>query len=270
MNLSEAQRVRALADALRSRLGPPPEIAAILGSGWAAAGRMEPAEALPLSELPGWPVPRVPGHAPVLQVGRLAGRRVAVCGGRVHAYEGRSAAEIVRGVRALAAWGARSLLLLNAAGSLRPELAPGSCMPFTDHINLGLPNPLSAGQSMDGHAHFLDLVDLYDPEWRARLLAARPELRAGVYAGVPGPSYETPAEVGLLRALGVDAVGMSTIPEALAARDAGARVLAVSLLTNYAAGISGSRPSHGEVLRAAVEHGAGAAEVLRAAAGTAP
>jgi purine-nucleoside phosphorylase len=143
-------------------------------------------------------------------------------------------------------------------------------MPLLDHINLGLPNPLAANQSEDGSATFLDLVDLYDPSWCQALLAARPELIPGVYAGLPGPSYETPAEVCRLQQMGADAVGMSTIPEALAARAAGATVMAVSMMTNYAAGIDGSRPSHAEVLETAAAHGERAAEVLSATITAAP
>ncbi len=207
------------------------------------------------------------GHGGVLSLGALTGGgpRVALCTGRVHAYEGFSAAEIVRGLRACAAWGCGAALLLNAAGSLDPARGPGSLMPFSDHLNLGLPNPLAATETPDGLASFQNLVDLYDPAWRTRLLAREPELRAGVYAGLPGPSYETPAEIRALRALGADAVGMSTIPEAIAARAAGMRVMAISLITNFGAGMSASGPSHAEVLQTASAHSARAVEVLRAA-----
>jgi purine-nucleoside phosphorylase len=143
-------------------------------------------------------------------------------------------------------------------------------MPFSDHINLGLPNPLASDQSEDGGAHFMDIVDLYEPTWRDALLVSRPELTPGVYAGLSGPSYETPAEVFRLQQMGADAVGMSTIPEALAAKSAGARVMALSMMTNYAAGIGGSRPSHAEVLETAAEHGSTAAEVLAATIQAAP
>lgn len=267
----ERERIERLAAALQARCGAPPAVGVVLGSGWnVAAERVRAAAAVPLAEFAEWPLPRVAGHQPLLTAGELAGRRVALCGGRVHAYEGCTAAELVRGVRALAAWGVRDLLLLNAAGSLREERPPGACMPFADHLNLSLPNPLAADQTLDGTAQFLDLVDLYHPEWRLRLLQARRELVPGVYAGLAGPSYETPAEVAMLQWLGADAVGMSTVPEAIAARAAGARVLAISLLTNFAAGIGGSRPSHGEVLETARAHAAAAADVLEAAVAAAP
>ncbi|RMH05256.1 MAG: purine-nucleoside phosphorylase [Planctomycetota bacterium] len=272
MAMLEGERVAALAAALAERLGPPPAVAVVLGSGWAeqAAGLLAAPTALPLAELLDWPLPRVPGHRPEILVGDLDGVRAALCGGRVHAYEGRPARELVRGVRALVRWGAPAVLLLNAAGSLREDRPPGSLMPFADHLDLGLPSPLAADQSEDGAPLFLDLVDLYDPAWRRALLAAEPGLRPGIYAGLPGPNYETPAEVRMLAALGADAVGMSTIPEAVAARAAGARVLAISLLSNPAAGIGGSRPSHEEVLATAEAHGAEAARVLAAAVAAAP
>lgn len=267
----EEGAIAGLAEALRRRLGAPPDVAVVLGSGWAGqvGALLAEAEEAPLADFAGWPLPRVAGHGATLRLGLLAGRRAALCGGRVHAYEGYTARELVRGVRALCAWGARSVLLLNAAGSLREERPPGSFMPVRDHVNLGLPNPLAADQTPDGWAVFLDAVELYDPAWREGLLAARADLLPGVYAGLPGPSYETPAEVAWLRALGADAAGMSTIPEALAARAAGARVLAISLLTNFAAGIRGSRPSHEEVLAAAAAGGAEASAVLAAAVGAA-
>ncbi len=267
MTTPERKLVDSLAQALAGALGPAPEVAVVLGSGWKerAAGLLTGTSTLELAELPAWPQPRVAGHGGELVVGDLDGVRVALCGGRVHAYEGYPARELVRGVRALVRWGAPAVLLLNAAGSTREERPPGELMPLADHLNHGLPNPLDADQSEDGEAMFLDLVDLYDPEWRGRLLEAEPELRPGVYAGMPGPSYETPAEVRAMAALGADAVGMSTIPEAIAARAAGARVLAVSLLSNYAAGVGGSRPSHEEVLETATAHGEAAARVLAAA-----
>lgn len=264
---TERDTVAGLHRALRAAFGAPPEVAVFLGSGWreGATGLLTEAEALPLAAFPGWPRPRVPGHAAELAVGLFEGRRVALCGGRVHAYEGHPARELVRGVRALARWGCPAFVLLNAAGSLREDLPPGTLLALRDHLNFGLPNPLAADQSEDGTPLFLDLVDLYDPAWRGRLLRAVPELREGVYAGVPGPSYETPAEVRHLAGLGAEAVGMSTIPEAIAAGAAGTRVLAVSFLSNYAAGLHGSRPSHGEVLAAAAEHARAAGQVLAAA-----
>lgn len=269
---TEGDRVAVLAAALRARLGQPPQATVVLGSGWRdrASSLLVAPESLPLTELAGWPAPRVPGHGSELRVGSVAGRRVALITGRVHAYEGYSAAEITRGLRAAVAWGSSNILLLNAAGSLDSARPPGSLMPFLDHINLGLPNPLAAGQSDTGAPVFLGLGNLYDADWRTRLCARAPELRPGVYVGLPGPSYETHAEIRMLQTLGADAVGMSTIPEALAARAAGARLMAISLITNFAAGVAGGRPSHQEVLATAQAHEWEALKILEAAILEAP
>lgn len=267
----ESSRVLALVEVLQQRLGNAPEVAVVLGSGWAdrADGLLEDVQEVSLKQIDNWPHPIVPGHEGFLRLGTLNGRRVALCGGRVHAYEGYSAAELVRGVRALIRWGAPCVLLLNAAGSLDPARPPGSLMPLSDHINFGLPNPLQRGQNCGLGEEFADLVDLYDPAWRDALLKRMAEqgveLQPGVYAGLPGPSYETPAEVRMLRGWGADAVGMSTVPEAIAARALGARVMAISMMTNLAAGIDGSRPSHSEVLETAAAHSAAAANLLVAA-----
>ncbi len=277
--MDEKRLLQILADSLVKTLGPPPTVAVVLGSGWneRAAGLLSDPRVVPLSHFPDWPRPRVEGHAADLHCGELDGVRTLLCGGRVHAYEGYEAREIVRGVRALVAWGVPNLLLLNAAGSLDLERPPGGLMPLSDHLNLGLPNPLHAGQTVDTALTFTSLVGLYDEAWRAALLTrlglpagGGADVRPGVYAGLTGPTYETPAEVCMLAGLGADAVGMSTIPEAIAAHAAGARVCAISLLTNYAAGLGGSDPDHLEVLDTASAHGERAAEVLRAAVLAAP
>ncbi len=269
---NEKDLIQSLSAELSARMPEIPEIAVVLGSGWAerADGLLSGLSRLPLQEFSNWPQPRVEGHSAELRFGELDQRKVVLCGGRVHSYEGWSARELVRGVRALIQTGVSKVLLLNAAGSLHEDRLPGELMPLSDHINLGLPNPLATLESPNGAAHFLDVVDIYNPIWRADLMAARPELKPGVYAGLPGPSYETPAEVCRLQQMGADAVGMSTIPEALAAHAAGATVMAVSMMTNYAAGIGGSRPSHAEVLETAAEHGENAAAVLSAAISSAP
>lgn len=265
----ECTKVDALVEILKRQHGEPPQVAVILGSGWKdrASGLLESTSVLDLRGLDNWPSPKVEGHGGELILGLLRGTdcRIGMCSGRVHAYEGYSAAQLVRGVRALIGWGTQRVLLLNAAGSLHEERPAGSLMPLSDHINFSLPNPLQRGQNCGRGAEFMDLVDLYDPEWRAALLQARPELKPGVYAGLAGPCYETPAEVRMLQILGADAVGMSTVPEAIAAKALGAKVMAISMMTNLAAGIGGSRPSHGEVLETASEHSAVAAEVLEAA-----
>lgn len=268
----EAAQITALADSLAQTFGDPPEVAVILGSGWKdrAAGLLESPQAEACSNFPGWPLPRVAGHGGELTLGTLQGRRSLLCGGRVHSYEGYPAATLVRGVRALAAWGTEALLLLNAAGSVRVELTPGSLVAIRDHINFGIPSPLRGDQTPDGSVEFVDLVDLYEPGWRAAVRAACDDVLEGVYAGLPGPNYETPAEIAMLAGMGADLVGMSTVPEAIAARAVGLPVMAISMVTNLGAGLEGSRPSHGEVLETATAHGGRAAEVLAAAVAAAP
>lgn len=269
----ECTKVDALVEILQRWLGTPPDVAVVLGSGWKerAQGLLENTEEIDLRGLDNWPTPAVAGHGASLVVGTLPAsekgpqRRVALCEGRVHCYEGRPIAEVVRGVRALCRWGTPHMLLLNAAGSLRGDWQPGTLMALTDHINFGLPNPLTGGQNCGIGPEFVNLVDLYSPAWRQRLLAAQPQVVEGIYVAMPGPSYETPAEVQLLRQLGADAVGMSTVPEAIAAKALGAEVMAMSMMTNLAAGLEGSQPSHEEVLETAQAHGAAAADALAAA-----
>ncbi|MFK5956481.1 MAG: purine-nucleoside phosphorylase [Planctomycetota bacterium] len=265
----ECTKVDALVEILNRQHGDAPEVAVVLGSGWKdrASGLLEDTDVVDLRGLDNWPSPKVQGHGSELVLGRLKGtsHRIGMCSGRVHSYEGYSAAELVRGVRTMVRWGTSHVLLLNAAGSLSEDRPAGSLMPFSDHINMSLPNPLQQGQNCGLGAQFMDLVDLYDPEWRAELLKRRPELQPGVYAGLSGPCYETPAEVRMLGQLGAHAVGMSTIPEAIAAKASGARVMAISMMTNLAAGIGGSRPNHEEVLETATAHAEMAADVLQAA-----
>ena len=260
--LNEKQLVTDIAQQLQTLAGAPPSAFAVLGSGW-----KEQAESLisvelriNLADISHWPLPAVSGHGGELVVGQLLGsdRRVAFITGRVHAYEGYSGAELVRGVRGMIEWGAKNVLLLNAAGSLSEDMPPGSLMTLSDHINYSLPNPLAGGE-------FIDLVDMYHPEWRAALLEKCPDIMPGIYAACIGPSYETPAEVAMLQKMGANAVGMSTIPEAIAAHAMGARVMAISMLTNLAAGIAGSRPNHQEVLDTARENAQKARQALQLA-----
>jgi purine-nucleoside phosphorylase len=269
----ECTKVDALVEILQRWLGEPPEVAVVLGSGWRdqAQGLLEVTEEVDLRQLDNWPAPQVAGHGATLTLGTLPAadgqpaRRVVLCSGRIHCYEGRPVSEVVRGVRALVRWGTPRMLLLNAAGSLREDWAPGTLMALRDHINFGLPNPLTGGQNCGIGPEFVDLVDLYSPAWRERLRAACPEVQEGVYVAMPGPSYETPAEVQLLAGIGGDAVGMSTVPEAIAAKALGCEVLGLSMMTNLAAGIGGSRPSHEEVLETAEANAAAAAKALGAA-----
>jgi purine-nucleoside phosphorylase len=256
----------AAVETLRRALPEPPDWIVVLGSGLGElADEVERAKVLPYYQIPGFPQPRVAGHAGRLVAGRIEGVRVAVLQGRAHFYEGYSMVEITRPVCALAALGARALLATNAAGALNPAYRPGDVMVLRDHIFL----PGLAGHSpLRGPApargpRFLSLGDAYDPALSelAREAAAEAGLpcHSGVYVMVAGPSYETPAEVRFLRLAGGDAVGMSTIPEVLVARQHGLRVLAYSLISNIAQ-TEGAFLSHADVLAAT----AAAAPRLRA------
>jgi purine-nucleoside phosphorylase len=221
------------------------DVAIVLGSGWspAVAALGSPSVALPQAELPGFTPPAAVGHTGELLSVPIGGHRVLVMVGRVHAYEGHDLRHVVHPVRAACAAGARIVVLTNAAGGLRPDMAIGQPVLISDHLNLTARSPLVGGQ-------FVDLTHAYAPRLRQLARQADPELTEGVYAGVPGPHYETPAEVRMLRMLGADMVGMSTVHETIAARAAGAEVLGVSLVTNLAAGIAGRPLSHAEVLAA--------------------
>lgn len=245
---------------LRDRIGMAPEVALVLGSGLGGlADAIESPVHIPYGEIPGFAAATVVGHAGRLVAGRLEGRRVLGYQGRSHAYEGHSAPALAMPVRVAAALGARTLIVTCAAGGVSPELAAGDLMLLEDHLNLMGQNPL-VGPVLPGEERFPDMSRAYDPVLRA--LAARvaadqgTPVKAGVYAALLGPSYETPAEVRMLGRLGADAVGMSTVPEVIAARAGGMRVLGIALITNAAAGLSGAPLTHEEVVAA----GAGAAE----------
>jgi len=225
-----------------------PEWGIVLGSGLGAVVEaVEVKACVPFGAVAELPVSKVPGHAGQFVFGELAGHDVVVAQGRVHLYEGHSAAAVAAGVRFLAERGVQRFVLTNAAGTLNPAFAPGGWMMLSDHLNLTGTSPLLGGP------HFLDLSDAYSPALRAAFReAARAlglPLHEGVYAGLPGPQYETPAEVRMLRTLGADAVGMSTIHETIQARALGLEVAAFSCLTNWAAGLSPAPLAHDEVLK---------------------
>lgn len=252
-----AGAVAAAVEFLRPRLSEPPRAILILGSGLGAlADEVEGAVRVPFADIPGFPAARVEGHRGVLVSGRLEDLPCLVLQGRFHLYEGHSAATAALPVRAAAALGAGLLLVTNAAGGLRSGLEPGDLMVIRDHINLMGQNPL-VGAIHPGERRFPDLSGAYDARLRAlaeRVAAARGiPLATGVYCGVLGPSYETPAEIRMIAALGADAVGMSTVPEVIAARAAGLDVLGISLITNLAAGLADRELSHEEVVEAGRE-----------------
>jgi purine-nucleoside phosphorylase len=233
---------------IRSRSAVTPAIGLVLGSGLGGFVELiEDAAAIPYTELEGFPVPSVSGHAGTLVLGRVAGQEVAVMAGRGHYYEDGRADAMRPALETLKALGIETLILTNAAGGLRQDVPPGSVMLIADHINLNTGNPL-IGEPSD--ARFVGMSQAYDAELRqAALAAAREEqiaLTEGVYMWFSGPSFETPAEIRAARTLGADAVGMSTVPEVILARFLGLRVLAFSVVTNYAAGMTGAELSHQE------------------------
>ena len=249
-------QVAAAANVVRQRLQDrQPSIAVILGSGLGfLAGKVEDPIVIPYDDIPGFPLPTVQGHSGQLVSGRLAGREVLVQSGRFHMYEGHSATTCAMPVRVFAAVGVRTLILTNAAGGVRRTFSPGTLMLIADHINLTFQNPLT-GSVFPGEERFPDMSDPYDKDLRAtaRRVAAKRHiaLDEGVYVGLLGPTYETPAEVRMLDRLGADAVGMSTVIEVIAARARGMRCLGVSTVTNAASGISATKLSHHEVMEAA-------------------
>jgi purine-nucleoside phosphorylase len=217
------------------------------GLGAVAEALAEPRR-VSFEELEHMPASGVAGHAGAFVFGKLAGVPIVVQQGRVHLYEGRSAGEVTRSVRALASLGVRVLVLTNAAGGLRREWAPGTWMRITDHLNLQGATPLRAGEGGHGTPYSSELGLILDTAAREAGIA----LERGVYAGLPGPSYETPAEVALLARLGADAVGMSTVQEVLAGAAAGMDVVALSMISNPAAGLAGGPLAHADVVAAGV------------------
>jgi purine-nucleoside phosphorylase len=229
-----------------------PEIGLVLGSGLGSfAESMEHEAEIPYGDVKGLPLSGVPGHAGRFLLGSFKGVRLMVAQGRVHLYEGRSASEVTAGVRAMASAGIKTLILTNAAGIVNPDgLSPGQWMMIADHLNLTGTTPLLGG------ANFVDLSHVYSPELRQRFAAAAESvgmlLPTGVYAGLHGPQYETPAEVRMLQKLGADAVGMSTVLEAIQARALGLETVGFSCLTNWGAGLSPEPLRHEDVLETGV------------------
>jgi len=252
-----------------------PEIGLVLGSGLAAASLpIEDPIEVPLSEVPVLPSPTVAGHRGVWTFGRLAGRPVVVAGGRVHGYEGVPLDRATLGVRVIRALGARSIIITNAAGGIRRDLAPGTLMRIRDHLNLLGDSPLVGPHDDELGARFVDLTDAYDRAWAARagerLAAERISLVEGVYAACLGPQYETPAEIDYLERIGADAVGMSTVPEVIVARQARLAVFGLSLISNAAAGRGGGSLSHDDVLATGRHALDRLARVIEALVATAP
>ena len=252
IDYSTEAAVKAAAAIRKRAASQQPTLGIILGSGLGGLSRsIADAVRIPFGEIPGFPEVTVAGHEGAAILGSLGGREVVALSGRFHMYEGHPPALAAFPVRVFHALGAHDLFVSNAAGGISQKLAVGDLMMISDHLNLTGTNPL-VGVAQEGETRFPDMTDAYNPalRWLLRNTAEKLGivLREGVYAGLLGPSYETPSEVKMLRLLGADAVGMSTVPEVIVARALGMRVAGVSCITNAAAGVTGSALSHAEVL----------------------
>lgn len=266
--VDQPARLAALEAAVLARGDLRPEIGIVLGSGLGGlADDVVDAVSIPFAELPGWPAATAPGHAGRLLIGKLEGRPAVLLQGRLHVYEGNAPGLVVEPVLLMGRLGARVVVLTNAAGGLNPAYGAGTLMVIADHLNLTGRTPLLGPNADAIGPRFPDLTEAWSRRLRSALHAAGAaegvQLEDGVYAGLLGPSYETPAEVRMLAALGGDAVGMSTVLEAIAARWAGIEICGISLVTNPGAGYSGQALSHEEVLAAGAEAGPRLARVIR-------
>jgi purine-nucleoside phosphorylase len=258
-------RIQTAASSVKSRISLAPKVGLILGSGLGAYGdKLSSPTRIPYSDIPYFPQSHVVGHKGCLVVGERSGVPCVAMQGRVHMYEGHSASTVAFPARVLVALGAKVLIITNAAGGLNPSWQPGTLMLIRDHIDMLRDHALRGPNDDRIGPRFPDMTKAYAPELRAIVkqaaAAAKIPLQEGVYVAMPGPTYETPAEVQMLQRLGADATGMSTVPEVVVARHMGARVIGISCITNQAAGISGHELSHAEVtetanrVRATFEH----------------
>lgn len=253
---TRAETVARATDAVRQQLGSRrPEVAVVLGSGLGhLADRATDVVKIGYDRIPGFPLPTVQGHAGMLVAGQLGGREVILQSGRFHMYEGHPAATSALPVRVFGELGVGTIILTNAAGGIRRSFTPGTLMLISDHLNLTGRNALE-GDALAGEERFPDMSVAYDADLRALARNVAGErgvtLAEGVYAGLLGPNYETPAEIRMLETLGADAVGMSTVIEVIAARARGMRCLGISTITNLAAGVSSHVLSHAEVMETA-------------------
>lgn len=243
----------AASEFLSTKFSVRPKIAVVLGSGLGAfADSLDNSVSIPYDEIPGWPPSTAVGHAGKLVLGEVGGIPVAVLAGRAHLYEGYTAQQAVYGIRALRGIGVESLVLTNAAGGINPGYGPGQLVLISDHINLQGQTPLTGPNDDTLGPRFPDMSEAYSKQFREVARQAGKamglDLPEGVYAALPGPSYETPAEIRYLRVIGADLVGMSTVPETIAANHMGMRVLGISCVTNFAAGVTGQKLDHQEVM----------------------
>jgi len=243
---------RVAADELREQSGVDEyDVAVVLGSGWkeGAVALGEPTSVVSTSSLTGFVAPTVAGHHGQILSIDVGGKRVALIAGRVHLYEGNSAHQVVHPVRTVIEAGAKKVVLTNACGGLDPTIPPGSVVLIRDHLNLTATSPMEGPPPPEGYgSRFVDLTDLYSARLRSIARTIEPNLSEGVYVGLRGPHYETPAEIEMVRRLGATLVGMSTVLEAIAARHLEAEILGLSLVSNFAAGVSSGPLNHLEVL----------------------
>jgi purine-nucleoside phosphorylase len=243
---------------LLDKMGSEPHVAIVMGSGLSAVDEiLSGPQRAHYVAIPHFPVPKVPGHRGQVVFGKVGNLRIVVFEGRVHYYEGNTMAEVTFCTRVIGRLGTKALILTNASGAINPDFSRGHLMIITDHINLMGANPLTGPNEDRWGPRFVDQTNVYDPELRQKLKEAGEycgvHLCEGVYAAMGGPSYETPAEVRYLRVMGADAVGMSTVPEAIVAKHMGMKIAGLSMLANVAAGISGKPIDHSEVLDTATE-----------------
>src|SRR3989440_9296477 len=253
---------------LLDKMGTEPDVAVVMGSGLSAVDEiLSGPQRIHYVSIPHFPVPKVAGHRGQVVFGKVGDRSVVVFEGRVHYYEGNTMAEVTFCTRDIGRLGTRALILTNASGAINPSFARGHLMIITDHINLLGANPLSGPNEDRWGPRFVDQTEVYDLELRQKLKAAGEycgiHLCEGIYAAMPGPTYETPAEVRFLRTIGADAVGMSTVPEAIAGRHMGMRDAGLSMLANVVAGISGKTIDHSEVLDTATQMNADVGMLLQ-------
>lgn len=251
---------------LNSLYGAAPEVAVVLGSGWAGAvSHVEGAKHLPYTELPAFPQPKVEGHVNEIVVGTIGDQKVVMLRGRAHTYESGECTGMAGALRTLKRWGVKAVVQTNASGSLRPHMPPGSLMLIADHINAPQRSPL-VGEP--GSERFVDMSAAYDAELRAHAKKIGQEqnlmIGEGTYCWALGPQFETPAEIRMFAGWGADAVGMSTVPETILARHAGLRVMGIALMTNMAAGLSAEALTHALTLQQAQASGERAATFLAA------
>ena len=254
--MTNYEKIKAAAEYIRARVSIRPTVGLVLGSGLGGyADTLENAVRIPYGEIPNFPVPTIPGHSGALVFGKKCGQEVVVLQGRIHYYEGLPQQEITLPIRVLAALGVKTVVLTNACGGVNLNFTPGDLMLISDHINYSGSNPLIGANLPEFGPRFPDLSDVYTKRLRKIILTKAEEngiaLRQGVYVMYSGPNYETPAEIRMFRTLGADAVGMSTVPEAIVAAHCGMEVVGISCVTNMAAGVLPQKLNHQEVIETA-------------------